>query len=115
MRRFLGFRLSEQGEVVSRTGRAAVEERYSTLRKQIPIIYVLALVNVFGLQIQTTGHVEFGLNVPTAFVFCAAIRLWQWLHVPVDISSEAKLRTLRQTDIAAVVICTVICVWFLRF
>ena len=101
--------------MVSRTGRAAVEERYSTLRKQIPIIYLLALVNVFGLQIQTAGNVEFGLNVPTAFALCAAIRLWQWLHVPVDISSEAKLRTLRQTDIAAVVICTVICVWFLRF
>ena len=100
---------------MSRTGRAAVEERYSTLRKQIPIIYVLALVNVLGLQIQTTGHVEFGPNVPTAFAFCAAIRLWQWLHVPVDISSEAKLRMLRQTDIAAVVICTVICAWFLRF
>ena len=112
MSRFRGFKLSEQGEVVSRTGRAIVEERYSTLRKQIPIIYLLALVNVFGLQIQTTGGVEFGLNVPTAFSFCAAIRLWQWLHVSGDIAPEAKLKILKQTDIAAVVICTVICVWF---
>ena len=113
MGRFFGFRLLEQGEVVSRMGRATIEERYSTLRKQIPIIYLLALVNVFGLQIQTTGGVEFGLNMPTVFSFCAAFRLWQWLHVSSDISCEAKLNVLRQTDIAAIIICTAICVWFL--
>jgi diguanylate cyclase (GGDEF)-like protein len=114
MSRFFKFSLSEHGEVVSRTGRATVEERYSTLRKQIPIIYLLALVNVLGLQIQTTGGVEFGLNVPTAFSFCAAIRVWQWFHVSGDISPEAKLKMLRQTDFAAVIICTGICVWFIH-
>lgn len=107
------FRLSDQGEVVSRIGRATVEERYSTLRKQIPIIYLLASVNVVGLQIQIKGEVEVGLNMPTAFSLCAALRLWQWLHVSTDISCEAKLRALRQTETAAIIICTVICIWFL--
>lgn len=113
MGRFLAFKLSKQGEVVSRIGRATIEERYSTLRKQIPIIYLLALVNVFGLQIQTTGGVRFGANMPTAFSFCAALRLWQWFRVPSNISCEAKLKVLRQTDIAAIIICMIICVWFL--
>ena len=109
-----GITAVRRGEVTSRIGRATVEERYTTLRKQIPIIYLLALVNIVGLQIQTIGRVEIGLNVPTAFALCAAVRLWQWFHVSGDMTSEAKLKVIKQTDIAAILICTLVCVWFLH-
>ena len=44
---------------------AIVEERYSSLRKQVPIVYLLGFVNLSGLELATEGRITLGLNLPT--------------------------------------------------
>lgn len=104
-------RLFTAGEVESRTGRALVEERYSTLRRQIPIIYMLAAVNLFGLQLASSGTVEIGLNVPSAVAACAAIRIIQWLRVKENVPHRQMLRRMHQTILLATVICLSVFLW----
>lgn len=98
-------------EVVSCIGRATVEERYATLRKQIPMIYLLAFINISGLEFGIFNKLSFGINMPTAFLICALFRVSQWFHVSEQISCEKKLRVLRQANVAAIIVCTTVCIW----
>jgi len=113
LRRFLSRHLSV-GEVATATGRALVEERYSALRRQIPIIYLIAVVNLSGVELATAGKIEIGINVPTILAICAAIRIVQWWRVPHPLPPEAKLRRLRQTGWLAVAICLIVGWWCLQ-
>lgn len=106
--------LLDGGEVHSHIGRAFVDERYSTMRKQIPIIYLLASINIFGLQLQTNGYIDIGLNIPTAFVICAICRVYKWANLPKNLSIQSKLRTLRETNIASTIICILLCFWYIH-
>ena len=65
MRANLLSRLVDVGEIRTPSGRALVEERYSALRRQVPVIYVLAIANLCGLELATTG--ELARSEPRAF------------------------------------------------
>ncbi|HEU4704683.1 MAG TPA: hypothetical protein VFS45_03095, partial [Sphingomicrobium sp.] len=103
----------DAGEIDTPTGRAIVEERFAALRRQIPIIYLLALINLFGLQLAASGSVTLGLNPPTLLAVCALVRMAQWVQAPKSVGHEVMLRRLKQTLWTAAVICSAICIWCL--
>ncbi|HUG46751.1 MAG TPA: EAL domain-containing protein, partial [Sphingomicrobium sp.] len=106
VRRFL-----DAGEIETAAGRALVEERYTALRRQIPIIYVLIAVNLFGLQVASGGVLEFGVNVPSAVAICALFRIAQWLRASDDADHAVMLRRMRQTIWLALAICLFVFLW----
>lgn len=98
-------------DLTTRSGRAIVEERYWSLRRQTPIIYLLGLVNLSAMEIAATGTLSVGINVPTFIAACALIRMWQWYgsgrsKVP---SHALMLKRLRQTVWFAAAICIAVC------
>lgn len=101
-------------EIDSAAGRALVEERYAALRKQVPVIYLLAAVNILALQITTSGALKLGFNLPTLFLAFGIVRSLQWLVARGEITHELMLRRLRQTWILAVILCGAICLWCLH-
>lgn len=102
------------GEVRTPGGRALVEERYRSLRRQVPIIYLIAVVNLFGLHVATGGEFAIGINIPTALLVCAAVRIAQWWRAPqTGIPARRMLTRLRQTVLITVVATSAVCIWCL--
>ena len=95
-------------DIDSPTGRAIVEARYSTLRRQVPIIYLLVLVNMVGLELATGGTITPGLNFPSVLALCALIRLVQWRTADHDITHAVMVRRMNQTCAIAAIICLVV-------
>ena len=103
--RFAG---SDRGSA-SETERAVVEERYWSLRRQVPIIYLLGIVNLSAMEKAATGILSIGLNLPTFVAFCALVRLWQWFGQAAHPGHELMVRRLRQTVWFAAAVCVAVC------
>ena len=98
-------------DLTTRSGRALVEEHYWSLRRQTPIVYLLAVVNLSAMEIASTGTLAPGINVPTFIALCGVIRMWQWYgsgrgSTP---SHELMARRLRQTIWFAAAVCVTVC------
>ena len=98
-------------EIATPCGQAIVEERYSALRRQIPIVYLLALVNFSGLELAISGRLALGLNLPTLLAVCAAVRIVQWLRPGEHVAHEVMLQRMRQTCWITALLCIVLCLW----
>lgn len=105
-----GHRPEEQG-LDTPSGRALVEESYSSLRRQVPIVYLLGLVNLSAMELAATGHLSFGLNLPSFIAFCALIRFWQWFgpHRAGTSNHRLMIRRMRQTVWFACLVCFAVC------
>jgi diguanylate cyclase (GGDEF)-like protein len=92
-------------------GRALVEERYWSLRRQVPIVYLLGLVNLSAMEIAATGKLAFGLNLPTFIALCALIRLWQWFGrgSGPQASHQVMVKRMTQTVWFAAAVCIAVC------
>ena len=64
-------------DLASASGRAIVEERYASLRRQVPIVYLLGFVNLAGMEMATSGKLAPGANLPTFIALCGLMRLVQ--------------------------------------
>src|SRR3954464_6161732 len=98
-------------DLSTRSGRAIVEERYWSLRRQTPIVYLLGVVNLSAMEIAATGRLSIGANVPTFIAGCGLVRMWHWYgsaHGKVP-SHEHMLRRLRQTMWGAAAVCIAVC------
>jgi diguanylate cyclase (GGDEF)-like protein len=104
-------RLVDVGEARTPAGRALIEERYNALLRQIPLLYIVALVNFLGLHVATGG--ELGLFSPAALLVALVLfRLLHWLRARHRrLSPEAILRELRKTCLYAVVVALGFCLW----
>ncbi len=91
-------------DIETPTGRAIVEARYSTLRRQVPIVYVLALVNLAGLQLATGGRITVGFNLLTGLAIVALIRVAQWRRGG-DLSHADMVRRMNHTAALSALIC----------
>src|SRR4028118_587645 len=98
-------------DISSSGGRALVEERYFALRRQVPVIYLLAVVNLAGLQISTSERLVIGFNLPTLLISLAIVRSTQWLRAHDRIPHELMQHRMRQTSWLATVLCVAVCVW----
>ena len=65
-------------DLATASARTLVEERYRSLREQVPIIYLLGLVNISAMEFAATGRLAPGLNLPTFIGACGVIRMWHW-------------------------------------
>jgi len=91
------------------TDPALIEERYLSLRKQVPIIYLLGFVNLAGLELATSGRIGLGLNLPTFIALCAVIRMWQWFFAASHVTHEFMIKRMRQTIWFAALVCGAVC------
>lgn len=93
----------------SASGRAIVEERYASLRRQVPIVYLLGFVNLTGMELATGGSLALGLNLPTFVGVCGTIRLVQWYCQSGKVTHEEMVRRLAQTVLFAAIVCLAVC------
>lgn len=96
-------------DLTSPSGKAIIEERYWSVRRQVPIVYLLGFVNLSAMELATTGILRPGLNLPTFLSVCAAIRVFQWFGTPRRISHGEMLRRLTQTVFFAFLVCAAVC------
>jgi diguanylate cyclase (GGDEF)-like protein len=101
------------GEISTPVGRTLVEERYLALRRQVPIIYVLAIANGFALQVTTQSQISLGLNLPTILLFCAITRAFQWLRASTNPPHSVMLMRMNQTCWLAALLCCAVSGWCL--
>ena len=93
----------------SASGRALLEERFQSLRRQVPIVYLLGFVNLAGMELATAGKLSIGVNLPTFIAACAVIRIWTWFAPGRTITHEAMARRMMQTVVFAAVVCLAVC------
>jgi diguanylate cyclase (GGDEF)-like protein len=93
------------------SGRAIIEERYWSLRRQVPIIYVLGLVNLSAMEIAANRPLSIGLNLPTFILVCGLIRLRDWFGRGSGKQATYRMmvRRMGQTVIFAAAVCLAVC------
>jgi diguanylate cyclase (GGDEF)-like protein len=98
-------------DLTTRSGRALVEERYWSLRRQVPIIYLLGLVNVSAMELAATGKLAPGINLPTFIAACGIIRLWQWFGrgSGSQANHEVMVKRTCETVLFAAAVCAAVC------
>lgn len=102
------------GDIQTQAGRDLLEERYRSLRRQVPVIYLVLLVSLFGLQVSTTGRLEIGLNPPTAVLAIAALRVGLWWGRREDSVTHAQMnRRLTQALVLTSSLCVGLFLWCL--
>ena len=90
-------------------GRAIIEERFCSLRRQVPVVYVLWFVNLSGLELMSTGRLTVGVNLPTFILLCGMLRLYQWMKVGKNVPHLVMIRRMRQTVAFAALVCSAVC------
>ena len=106
MHKYLGVDLSTP------SGQALVEERYWSLRRQVPIIYLLGLVNLSAMEVAAGRPLTVGLNLPTFILICGLIRLRDWFGggSGKQASHETMVKRMGQTVLFAAAVCLAVCV-----
>ncbi|OSI31004.1 bifunctional diguanylate cyclase/phosphodiesterase [Bradyrhizobium canariense] len=104
------------GDITDPLGRALVVEQFRILRKQVPVLYAVLLVDSISvalvLPLTVSAWLRFGL--PTALLALCLLRLVQWLRLKaVDVSPEQAHRELRRTRVVAVVLNAGFVLWIL--
>ncbi len=98
-----------EAQPAAASNRAVVEERYWSLRRQVPIIYLLGLVNLSAMEVAATGRLAIGPNLPSFIAVCGTIRLWHWFGRAAHPTHDMMLRRMRQTVWFATVVCLAVC------
>jgi diguanylate cyclase (GGDEF)-like protein len=91
------------------SARAVVEERYWSLRRQVPIVYLLGFVNLSAMELASNGALAPGFNLPTFVAACGLVRLIQWFGRGREVPHEMMVRRMRQTVWFAAAVCTAVC------
>lgn len=99
-----------EADLTTGSGRAVLEERYWSLRRQVPIVYLLGFVNLSALELATTGKLTPGINLPTFIATCGLLRLWQWFAGGRQATHETMLKRMEQTVWFAAAVCIAVCV-----
>jgi len=90
---------------------ALIEERYRSLRRQVPVIYLLGFINLSAMEPAATGRLSLGLNLPTFIAACGLLRLYQWFgsRGGRGIDQDGMIRKMRQTVWFAAAVCLAVC------
>jgi diguanylate cyclase (GGDEF)-like protein len=104
IRRFL------EVDLATASGRAIAEERYASLRRQVPIVYLLGFVNLAGMEMATVGRLAPGFNLPTFIALCGLVRLSQWYGASRKPKQDEMVRRMAQTVLFAAIVCIAVCV-----
>src|SRR5690242_16325853 len=98
-------------DLATHSGRAIIEENYWSLRRQAPIVYLLALVNLSAMEIAASGTLAPGINLPTFIAACGLIRTWQWYGSGrgTTPTHHIMMKRLRQAVWFAAAVCIAVC------
>ena len=96
-------------DLTTAAGRSLVEERYWSLRKQVPIVYLLGFVNLSGMELATSGKLTPGINLPTFIALCALIRIGHWFGAGKQPTHDDMVKRMRQTVWFAAAVCIAVC------
>jgi diguanylate cyclase (GGDEF)-like protein len=96
-------------DLATASGRAIIEERYWSLRKQVPIVYLLGLINLSAMEIATTGRLSVGFNLPTFIAGCGLLRMAHWFGSGKRVTHELMVRRMQQTIWFAALVCLAVC------
>jgi diguanylate cyclase (GGDEF)-like protein len=99
-----------EADLSTPSGCAIIEERYWSLRRQVPIVYLLGLVNLSALELATTGRLSFGINLPTFIGSCGLIRMAQWFGGRGEVTHDMMVRRMAQTVWFAAAVCIAVCI-----
>ena len=99
-----------EADLLTPSGRAVIEERYGSLRRQVPLVYLLGLINLSALEFATTGSLAPGFNLPTFIGGCGILRISQWFVGKREVSHEAMVARMRQTVGFAAAVCLAVCI-----
>jgi diguanylate cyclase (GGDEF)-like protein len=102
--------LRVDADLSTASGRAVVEERYWSLRRQVPIIYLLGLVNLSAMELATGGRLAIGVNLPTFIGVCGLLRLIHWFGGARQVPHATMVRRMQQTVWFATMVCAAVCV-----
>ena len=93
------------------SGRALVEERYWSLRRQVPIIYLLGLVNLSAMEVAAGRPLVLGFNLPSFILACGALRVCHWFGrgSGKDCSHATMALRMSQTVLFATAVCLAVC------
>lgn len=102
------------GSTETALGRAKLENQFSTLKRKIPILHLIVLVNALSLLTAHIYHTSLTLSVslPGALLGVAAIRLVHWIRAwDYEPDAETTLRELRRTLVLTVLLCSGFSIW----
>src|SRR5215217_1248626 len=100
------------GEAVTPSGRALLEVRYRSLQRQIPLLYLIALVNFIGLHLATGGEIGEVWHPANLLVLFVVSRLGHWLKMRKRVlAPERILAELFKTYVFAAALAGLFCFW----
>jgi diguanylate cyclase (GGDEF)-like protein len=104
------------GDITDPLGRSLVVEQFRILRKQVPVLYAVLLVDSISvalvLPVTISAWLRFGL--PAALLALCLLRLAQWISLKaVDVTPEQAQGELRRTRFVAVVLNAGFVFWIL--
>lgn len=103
------------GETETEFGRSLLEVRYRALQRQIPLLYLIAIANFFGLHLVIAGA-SAGFDSPThpvnLLILFVVLRLGHWIRTRRrTLAPEAILAELAKTYALAGVFSLLFCIW----
>jgi len=108
-------RLIDAGEAETVGGRALLEERFRTLQRQIPLLYLVIFTNMLGLYLAAGGAVRSLFDFPALLTALIVVRLGHWLRVRNRVlPPERILHELRKMWVFAVIFSVGFCLWSFR-
>jgi diguanylate cyclase (GGDEF)-like protein len=104
------------GDITDPLGRSLVVEQFRILRKQVPVLYAVLLVDSISvalvLPLTVSAWLRFGL--PAALLALCLLRLAQWISLKADdVTPEQAQGELRRTRFVAVVLNAGFVFWIL--
>jgi diguanylate cyclase (GGDEF)-like protein/PAS domain S-box-containing protein len=104
------------GDIVDPLGRSLLVEQFRVLRKQVPVLYAVLLVDSIsvGVVLPPTVSIWLRFALPAALLAICLIRLLQWIRLKsVDFSPEEAYRELARTRLFAAVLNAGFVFWIL--
>lgn len=108
-------RLANAGEAETPGGRALLEERFRTLQRQIPLLYLVIFANMMGLYLAAGGGLHSAFDFPVLLTALIVFRFAHWLRVRDRVLTAAKiLRELHKMWLYAIIFSLGFCAWAFR-
>lgn len=105
-------RYTAAGEVATDEGRAMLRTRYNALKRQIPFIYAISLVNFVGFHFATSREWQASLWPGGLLIAFMLARLIYWLkREPRDLTPEALLARMQPMPFIAAMLSLAFGVW----
>ncbi|MGL9621464.1 EAL domain-containing protein [Bradyrhizobium sp. U531] len=104
------------GDTTEPLGRSLLVEQFRVLRKQVPVLYAVLVVNSIsvGLLLPNTVSVWLRFALPGALLTACLLRLAQWLRMKqADFTAEEAYRELARVRLATMLISSSFVIWIL--